>query len=57
MRFWAGLHVVEAQEAINSGVDLLAKTTVKLMGEVKGRKPSLASLDSTQVGGDDRAGA
>jgi hypothetical protein len=57
MRFWAGLHVAEAREAINSGVDLLVKTTVKLMREVKGHKLSLASLDSTQVGGDDRAGA
>jgi hypothetical protein len=55
--FWAGLHAAEAWEAINSGVDLLAKTTMKLMGEAKGRKPSLASSDSTQVGGDGRAGA
>jgi hypothetical protein len=50
------LHVAEAREAINFGVDLLAKTTVKLMGEAKGGKLTLVLTDSAQDDGVGRAG-
>jgi hypothetical protein len=50
------LHVAEAREAINFGVDLLAKTTVKLMGEAKGGKSTLVLTDSAQDDGVGRAG-
>jgi hypothetical protein len=50
------LHVAEAREAINFGVDLLAKTTVKLKGEAKGGKSTLVLTDSAQDDGVGRAG-
>jgi hypothetical protein len=42
MRYWTGLHLAEAREAINFGVDLLAKTTVRILGRVKDGKSTLA---------------
>jgi hypothetical protein len=33
MRYWAGLHPAGLQEMINSGVDLLAKAAVKILGK------------------------
>jgi hypothetical protein len=53
MCFWAGLDATEAREAINYGVDLMAKTTEKLMGGAKVGKSTLLLIDSAQDGADD----
>jgi hypothetical protein len=33
MRYWVGLHPAGSQEMINSGIDLLAKEAVKILGK------------------------
>jgi hypothetical protein len=47
MRYWAGLHSAEAQEMINSGVDLMAKTAAKILGRMKDDRltPALTAAD------------
>jgi hypothetical protein len=49
MRFWAGLYSAEAHEVINSGVDLLAKTTVKLTTGGKSGKANLMLMDPARA--------
>jgi hypothetical protein len=52
MRFWAGLYSAEACEVINSGVDLLATTTVKLTAGGKSGKANLMLMDPARADGD-----
>jgi hypothetical protein len=54
MRYWTGLHSVEAQEVINSRVDLLAKTIVKILGRMKDARstPALTGANHEDAEGD-----
>jgi hypothetical protein len=58
MRYWADLHSAEAQEVINSGVDLLAKTAVRILGRMKDGRSTLTLMHVNQDDAvDDGAGA
>jgi hypothetical protein len=45
MRHWAGLHSDEEQEMVKSGVDLLVKTAVKILGRRKDGRSTLVLTD------------
>jgi hypothetical protein len=46
----AGLHSAEEQEMVKSGVDLLAKTAVKILGRMKDGRSTLALKDTDHGG-------
>jgi hypothetical protein len=54
----AGLQPAEEQEMVKSGVDLLAKTAVKILGRMKDGRLTLALTDADHGGVvDDGSGA
>jgi hypothetical protein len=40
MRYWTGLYTENTQQVINEGVDLMLRTTIKLLGK-QNKKPRL----------------
>jgi hypothetical protein len=51
MWHWAGLHPDEEQKMVKSGVDLLVKMTVKILGRRKDGRSTLALTDDDHEGG------
>jgi hypothetical protein len=47
MRYWAGLHLVDTQKAIDEGIELMLKTAFRLLGKQAKTTPGQLLLYNT----------